>query len=723
MLNFSWFANPILLAGLGGALIPLVLHLLARSRYRTVQWGAMMFLTGVESAEQRSSRVKQYMLLMMRMTAVALLAVAMARPVWPGGASADAAKRKVAGVVLILDCSASMGTIEAGRTRMEPAREAALRLLAMLDNRDRAALLTPGTIQNPISPRLSSDLRTLSARVVAARPGTGTADLADALNRAAHLLADETSEHNGHIFIVADSQAGNWSKVSAAFARNWKAQFRDNPPPITVVPIGNQVDNVTIESVRIVAPPVVRGELALVEVKLRSWGHSAHPSIPVSLQADGRPIGQKTIALAANDTAVAQFGMTLAGVGSHRLTATIQTTGMSNDDTLDAAVEVVQPLQMLIVSGDESDDNQRPGESTFVAIAAAPNTAAARQGVDPAVVRIVRSEQFNASSLVGQQVLVLANVGQIDADDVKAIEQFVYEGGGLLVAPGGLVNADHYNTLLYRQGSGILPAELSSPTPASRSEATTILGLDLSHPVFAFLRGRPDPIPSANIGRYFPASPRQPDAKVTATLASGKPLLVEGQWGRGRVLLLTTPLDADWSTLPFSSFYVPFVQSMIRYLAIGLDHGHTLSVGQPIQLRIDEAVSSNAIIRTPSGARVAPIVRRIGAGSEIRFDATTVPGAYRLRYRTGPGDKDSHTVQFVVQPPRDESDVTSLSPARWNELAATMGVERVATSQLSPEMMGATAPQELWLPLLALACAFLLGDLLLARQFSSRGAA
>src|SRR5947199_111355 len=45
------FQNPLLLIGVGAAVVPLVLHLLSRARYRDVDWGAMMFLPGADAPE------------------------------------------------------------------------------------------------------------------------------------------------------------------------------------------------------------------------------------------------------------------------------------------------------------------------------------------------------------------------------------------------------------------------------------------------------------------------------------------------------------------------------------------------------------------------------------------------------------------------------------------------------------------------------------------------
>ena len=69
------FLNATMLAGIAGALVPLVLHLLSRSRYRTVEWGAMMFLDGGDARVMQSARIKQWLLLLMRMGLVAALAM------------------------------------------------------------------------------------------------------------------------------------------------------------------------------------------------------------------------------------------------------------------------------------------------------------------------------------------------------------------------------------------------------------------------------------------------------------------------------------------------------------------------------------------------------------------------------------------------------------------------------------------------------------------------
>ncbi|HEY8750381.1 MAG TPA: BatA domain-containing protein, partial [Tepidisphaeraceae bacterium] len=78
---FLTFSNTASLIGLAGAVVPLVLHLLSRTRFQTVDWGAMVFLQGLEGRQQYSAQLNQFMLLAMRMAMVGLVAVALAQPV------------------------------------------------------------------------------------------------------------------------------------------------------------------------------------------------------------------------------------------------------------------------------------------------------------------------------------------------------------------------------------------------------------------------------------------------------------------------------------------------------------------------------------------------------------------------------------------------------------------------------------------------------------------
>ena len=105
----------------------------------------MMFLGDASTRQQQAARLKQWILLLMRMAIVALLAMAMARPVLTttGWGSVTAPGR--ANVVIVLDCSASMAYVPANQeSRFQSAKNAVLKILSRLGPTDRVTLLRAG---------------------------------------------------------------------------------------------------------------------------------------------------------------------------------------------------------------------------------------------------------------------------------------------------------------------------------------------------------------------------------------------------------------------------------------------------------------------------------------------------------------------------------------------------------------------------------------------------
>ena len=729
------FLNPLLLLGVGAAVIPLVLHLLSRARYSDVDWGAMMFLQGTDARQRQTSRLSQWLLLIVRGAAVGLLAVALARPLlrstWAG-----AVPEGQLAAAIVLDCSGSMAFDESGHTRLDAAKAAARQVLENLQPGDLACLVLAGGDEGAAGADLppTPDLRAVADRINAARAGHRRADLARAVERAADRLR-QTGVPGRHVYVICDRQASSWQGVDSGFVAAWReAGRRGGAVRVFVAPVGGAgQQNVTVESVALLAAPAIRGQSAEVEVRLRNHGPVPWSALPLALRAADKWLPETTVNLAPRSSAAVRVGVQFDQAGSNILSARAKAPGLAFDDRLDVAVEVVEPPAVLVVSGDERDAAGASvrNESHFLAVALAPFKASGQAGPDACVVKVVPADQWSQVQLRDYQVVVLANVERFTAAQAQAVEQFVYDGGGLLVAPGGLSRVDEYNTWLYRGGSGVLPAALLPATPADGSEATALLGFRMTHPAFQFLRGRPDPLPAATIGRYFPAVAPEADAEL-AEYGSGDPFLLEGKSGRGRVLLVTTPLDADWSTLPLSNFYLPFVQSAVRHLAESAVPNRNLGSGQVLEAAVAGPLDGKtATLYLPDGSkRDLPILRYgFGGQGEIRYSETDRPGTYRLVIRSGGGggaggekDRPEQVMHYVVPTPRDESDLTQLTDARWRELEQGLGLRTLhagpGDQSIAAALSGPRGGRELWAPALAAVLGLCVAELFLARSLS-----
>lgn len=729
------FQNVLMLMGLGAAVVPLVLHLLSRARYRTVDWGAMMFLRGADTRQRQSTRFSQLFLVVVRMAVIALLAVALAKPV-VRGSWIGAAQPGPLTAAIVLDCSASMAFEENGRSRFELARGAARQVLAGLRRGDRAILVLTGSNHDDAQDlRATTELRAADARLAALRPGISRADLAAGLRTAWNKLA-EVEPSQRQIFVITDRQTLSWSGVIGAQS-NWVSPWlnRSAGPAVPmegfIIPIGNlEADNIVIDSIELLDPPAIRGQPVDLEVHLRNYGSVQRAALPLVVRFGEKKVFETKVNLAPNSTAAfkATVKEGFAAAGSQVISASVVSANYRSDDTLRMVIDVIDPIHVLIVSGDE----RTPGaagtlrsESDFIRVALAPYQAATGQaGRDPCNVEVKPIEQWDGTILGAFDVVILANVERFDVRQIREIEQFVYGGGGLLIAPGNLSRVENYNELLYRDGAGLMPAELLAATPADGSQATSLLGWRPDHPVFRFLRGRPDPLPSSTIGRYFPARPHQPDARSLAEYASGWPLLVETprqpSERRGRVILMTTPLDVDWGNLPFSNFYLPFTQSLIRYLSGGGAENRNLRPGDIIQVRLEASPLNRAVtLERPGVKEPVPLeLVRFGDQAEVRYTDTREPGEYRLNINEE--GKPPRVVHYVVTPPLDESDPAQLTDDNWKTIEKSLGFRRLDTSDepIIQAMSETRDGRELWSTLLVGVIALAVLEMMIARRYS-----
>ena len=115
------FGSPWFLVGGLAALIPVIIHLVFRRKARRVRFPSLMLLKLIQRKVTRYHRLREIILLALRITAMALLALALAQPLIPGFGHHGAAA-----VMFVIDDSLSMGQVHGGQSLFEAGREFAM---------------------------------------------------------------------------------------------------------------------------------------------------------------------------------------------------------------------------------------------------------------------------------------------------------------------------------------------------------------------------------------------------------------------------------------------------------------------------------------------------------------------------------------------------------------------------------------------------------------------
>ena len=202
------FLQPILLIGLPLALLPIIIHLINQHRHRTVKWAAMMFLLDAKKMTKGMARLRQILILAMRVLAVIALLFAASRPLAGGwlaltGGGADT-------VLILLDRSASMEqqNLESGKSKRVSALEKIAELIETTGSNAEIILIDSATL----TPTPVANTESL-ADLPQTAPTATASDIPALLERGIdYLVVDESGRTD--IWLVSDLRQNDWDTGS-----------------------------------------------------------------------------------------------------------------------------------------------------------------------------------------------------------------------------------------------------------------------------------------------------------------------------------------------------------------------------------------------------------------------------------------------------------------------------------------------------------------------------
>ena len=206
------FLQPWLLAALPLAALPIIIHLINQRRYQTVRWAAMMFLLAANKMSRGYARLRQYLIMAMRIAAIAFLIFVISRPL-TGGWIGRAGGGRPDTTIVLMDRSPSMQQRGAGTgdSKLETGRRQVVQALKTIGSA-RWVAIEAGTNQ----PR---ELETIDALLSApaAEPASASSDLPGML-LAAHEYIKANNAGRTEIWICSDLRENDWNAEDGRWA-------------------------------------------------------------------------------------------------------------------------------------------------------------------------------------------------------------------------------------------------------------------------------------------------------------------------------------------------------------------------------------------------------------------------------------------------------------------------------------------------------------------------
>jgi hypothetical protein len=647
------FLNPAFLWGALAASIPVIIHLINRRRARVVPFPTIKFVLRSERRVARKYRVKQWLLLALRTLILFLLTTALAEPVLQPNVGDLAELNQARAVALILDNSMSMAYQTAGTTLWELAKEVSELVLQEVRPQDQAVVL-PLIVTGDAPQALSGDRAGLMQQVRDLAYTYQPGDLVLAFQRAYTLL--KTSEApKKEIVVVTDHTRTPWVGFEPATLKVLDPQVR-----VTVIAVGptGVASNATVHEVRVDQPAVVAGVRTKLMASIMNFGAEDRKQVPVSLLVDGKPLDQRLLDLPKRSRTDVAFDMTFDQPGYRGGTIKLAGDGLPVDDLFYFSVPVKPALRVLLIDGDPR--TMLVASETFYLMNALHPERAYRPGpIQPRVVTVEEAERLRLGEF---DVIILANVRNLLGDLRARLTDFTNQGGGLWWFLGHQVDPAVYNRNLFDTSARLLPARLGPPLDRTAPHAAMLQSLDAGHPVVKPLVERGlEALVGVCVRRLFTTEMASlpPTTHVLLALPDGRPLLLEGTAGQGRVLLFTSTADVDWNELAVTTGYLPLIQTGISYLArrdAQPRFAADVRLPQPILVQLsDQQKEALVTITDPQGKETRLFPQEESGQIQTASSETRLPGFYHIRVGQEIG-------VVAVNTPLEESDMTSIQP-------------------------------------------------------------
>jgi hypothetical protein len=668
------FLSPLFLVGAFAAALPVLVHLVRRTRARKEVFPSLMFLRRIEQKTIRKRTIRNLLLLALRCLAILLLAIAFSRPYFPGSNPA-AAGANTASRVVLLDASYSM---QYGDT-FERAKQAARNIVGEASPTEKVSVILFSDTYEVIVP-LKAGSAEASVLIEQAKAGLGATDYLQALQAADGILKDAGGGKR-RIFLVSDFQDAGWNRSAPPFKLS-------SGQEIIPEDVGNPAQpNVAINEVK--AEPVVYAQKYDGKVSVRVSNFSDSPIVgsAVEFKLNDLTVERRQANIGPHSSQLIEFQGFNVPEGSNRATVEISGDTFPLDNRGFFTIRRDDQAPVLAI---ETAVRGR-SESFFIhqSLLAGENNQHA--------LTVKTTGSVNPADISEYRTVIVNDAGGITEPLASSIKDFVLKGGGLIISTGKHTDPAAVNRFF----SGVLPAEVGDVVQ-NRGGYSLMSQVKTDHPIFN-LFSRSGRLTSTRVYAHRRATPVE-GASVVAALDDGSPVIVEKAAGNGKVLLLATSMDTAWNDLPLTPMYLPLIRQMLEYLG-GKTSTSGYTVGQVFGASADPDGSLPAI-QSPDGNRVEELKNPSG---ELLVTANE-QGFYRLRYR-------DRTENVAVNLDTRESDLSKLNAA---DLIASVtpaeGSDQQAaqTERLTPEEI--EARQRIWLPLLLTALIMFLVEAVVARR-------
>ena len=603
------FLNPSILFALSAAVIPLIIHLLNKKKFKEVQFSTIHFLKEMVRKEMRRLRLRQWLLLLLRTLIIILLVLAFARPTL-SNRNNPLAGRAATEIVIILDNSLSLNSLELTGNLLEQVRQRWFQMEPLFQLNDRISVILGIEPIQILAQReyFSTELWQKIAKEI--QPGSMNGNLNLASLKSYEIFQDSELP-NKELYIVSDFQKSGIKSIELEeMSRHMTGEIK-----IFLIPVFHENDeNISIDSVNVLNKLVEKNQILKIEAILKNHHKKKYLNSMVSLVLNGNRVAQQNLSIPSDDIKSVNFETVVQSTGHIRGFIESENDALLEDNRYYFNLYIPEQIKIMHIVPSTTFDSYLPDILKPV--------------IDRKIFLYEKKylSDWSALQLSQYDIIVIEGFDEIPEGFINRLEQYQRTGKPLFAIPGKNLSLSNFNRFLKRINLGQI---LSLEGQIDLTEKFVPMGkVNWTHPIFEGLFDERQQLNPIHFYSYYAIKPDS-DNQVIIELENKNIFLLEST---GPSYLIACPLNPAWSDILIRGLVVPLIYRIIYYsVTRNYDTREIIEIGGSFSRIFPEVGAPFQFnLKRPSGleSKITPIFR--GSDVLLQHEDNTEPGNYQI---------------------------------------------------------------------------------------------
>ena len=559
------FLYPDMLYALFALIIPIIIHLFNFRRHKLVYFSNTSILKTIEQENSKTKKLKYIITLIARMLFIAAFVIAFA---FPYRKDNNTISNNVDNLIAVyIDNSMSMQSLSSEKTLFEDARTSAMKLVENLNQAQKYVLLSNDRDPKNEYPMNKDEMLIRLNEMKTESVSTTFEDIYNSLS----FIRKKNDFNSATFFVYSDFQNNTMTSGDLKV---------DTTIQIVVFPLESDFqNNIYIDSVWLRSPVLQKNMTNELNARIVNETQNEIKGLPVNFSIDENVVAYTSCDIKADSYADVNMQFAIENEGDSKAKVAINDSPITFDDEYNLVLKVRPEINVVEIQSTVETNGRTSNNSLSLLFDG------------DALINYQSMNKYNIDqSVINNAQMIVVDNTELNETMQKSLIEFAERGGTLLMIESQVQEVVELqsNSYIYNH-LGIKPIDFDDNETKLEYIAKRNSFFD---DIFVELPDNAD-LPKVKKHVRFKIGK---NVQNIISLQNGDPLLMMSNVGKGKIFVMSTSFDEEYSDLANHALFVPLMYKMaliggnISELSYTLGVDKTLNIND-VSLNVDDRIS------------------------------------------------------------------------------------------------------------------------------------